>query len=192
MDIRKVVCGLYQENAYIVDGGLIIDPGDDLEAIIRNVVDPKAVLLTHGHFDHMLAAEGLQKKYGIPVYVHEKDAPMLADAGLCAYNAAASALPMPENIEWQAYGSEIYGMMVIHTPGHTGGSVCLYNEKEGVLFSGDTLFMAGYGRTDLPGGDQRALVESLIALLKLPKDTRVLPGHGDETTIGIECRRYGR
>lgn len=192
MDIRKVVCGLLQENAYVVDGGIIIDPGDDFEAIDAAVTSPKAVLLTHGHFDHMLAAEKLQEKYDIPVYVHEEDAPMLSDAGLCVYMPEMSTLPMPQKIRWEAYPEEILGFRVLHTPGHSRGSVCLYNEDDGVLFSGDTMFCAGYGRTDLPGGNERKLVESLLGLLKMPADTRVLPGHGEETTIGIECRRYGR
>jgi hydroxyacylglutathione hydrolase len=192
LDIKRVVCGAYQENAYIVGGDIVIDPGDDLEALVMAAPSPRAVLLTHGHFDHMLAAGELQKKFGVPVYVHEEDAPMLADGTLAAYNAAFANLPMPEGIKWRRYEDEIFGFRVIHTPGHTRGSVCLYSQAEKLLFSGDTLFRAGYGRTDLPGGSDREMYDSLAGLLALPGDTRVLPGHGGETTIGIECRRYGR
>lgn len=192
LDIKRVVCGAYQENAYIVGGDIIIDPGDDLEALLMAAPNPRAILLTHGHFDHMLAAGEIQKKFGVPVYVHEQDGAMLGDGEAAVYDASVARLPMPRDIKWQRYEDEIFGFKVLHTPGHTRGSVCLYNETEGLLFSGDTLFCAGYGRTDLPGGNMREMADSLIGLMALPGNTRVLPGHGGETTIGSECRRYGR
>ena len=192
LDIKRVVCGAYQENAYIVGGDIIIDPGDDLETLLMEAPNPRAILLTHGHFDHMLAAGEIQKKFGVPVYIHEQDGAMLGDAEAAAYDAYAAHLPMPRDIKWQRYEDGIFGFKVLHTPGHTRGSVCLYNEAEGLLFSCDTLFCAGYGRTDLPGGNMREMADSLIGLMALPGNTRVLPGHGGETTIGNECRRYGR
>lgn len=192
LDIKRVVCGAYQENAYIVNGDIVIDPGDDIEALLAVAPAPRAVLLTHGHFDHMLAAGEMQKRFGTPVYIHEADAPMLSDANMCAYDAAVSALPMPEGIKWQKYAGDILGFEIIHTPGHTKGSVCLYSPDENVMFSGDTLFCAGYGRTDLPGGNVREMIDSLKKLLAMPAQTRVYPGHGGETTIGMESRRYGR
>ena len=192
MEIKRVVCGLYQANAYVIDGKYLVDPGDDISALRKVVEKPEAILLTHGHFDHMLGAEPIQKECGAEVYLHEADAGMLTDGRLSAYNPDASVLRQPKEIVRSDYPEEIFGFKVLHTPGHTPGCICLYNEKEGVLFSGDTLFRAGYGRYDLPGGDVNALVNSLNMLLMLPGDTAVYPGHGEKTTIKEECRRYGR
>ena len=192
MKIEKIVCGAYAENAYCVDGALLIDPGDDLPALVRVAGGIKAILLTHGHFDHMLAAEELQKQTGVPVYVHPLDAPMLSDASLSAYNPEVSSLPQPGHIAYTAYPESLFGFRVLHTPGHTPGSVCLYHEEEKVLFSGDTLFRAGFGRTDLAGGSMHQLLSSLRTLLALPRDVKVYPGHGESTTIDEECRRYRR
>lgn len=192
MKIEKIVCGAYAENAYCIDGELLIDPGDDLPALARLAGGIKAILLTHGHFDHMLAAEELQKRTGVPVYVHPLDAPMLSDASLSAYNPEVSSLPQPGHIAYTAYPESLFGFRVLHTPGHTPGSVCLYHEGEKVLFSGDTLFRAGFGRTDLAGGSMHQLLSSLRTLLALPRDVRVYPGHGESTTIDEECRRYRR
>ena len=192
MKIEKIVCGAYAENAYCIDGELLIDPGDDLPTLARLAGGIKAILLTHGHFDHMLAAEELQKRTGVPVYVHPLDAPMLSDASLSAYNPEVSSLPQPGHIACTAYPESLFGFRVLHTPGHTPGSVCLYREEEKVLFSGDTLFQAGFGRTDLAGGSMHQLLSSLQTLLALPRDVRVYPGHGESTTIDEECRRYRR
>ncbi len=192
MKIERIVCGAYAENAYCIDGELLIDPGDDLPTLARIAGGIKAILLTHGHFDHMLAAEELQKRTGVPVYVHPLDAPMLSDASLSAYNPEVSSLPQPGHIACTAYPESLFGFRVLHTPGHTPGSVCLYHEGEKVLFSGDTLFRAGFGRTDLAGGSMHQLLSSLRTLLALPRDVRVYPGHGESTTIDEECRRYRR
>lgn len=192
MKIEKIVCGAYAENAYCIDGELLIDPGDDLPALARLAGGIKAILLTHGHFDHMLAAEKLQERTGVPVYVHPLDTPMLSDASLSAYNPEVSSLPQPGHIAYTAYPESLFGFRVLHTPGHTPGSVCLYHEAEKVLFSGDTLFRAGFGRTDLAGGSMHQLLSSLRTLLALPRDIKVYPGHGESTTIDEECRRYRR
>ena len=192
MKIERIVCGAYAENAYCIDGELLIDPGDDLPTLARIAGGIKAILLTHGHFDHMLAAEELQKRTGVPVYVHPLDAPMLSDASLSAYNPEVSSLPQPGHIACTAYPESLFGFRVLHTPGHTPGSVCLYHEGEKVLFSGDTLFRAGFGRTDLAGGSMHQLLSSLRTLLALPRDIKVYPGHGESTTIDEECRRYRR
>lgn len=192
MKIERIVCGAYAENAYCIDGELLIDPGDDLPTLARIAGGIKAILLTHGHFDHMLAAEELQKRTGVPVYVHPLDAPMLSDASLSAYNPEVSSLPQPGHIACTAYPESLFGFRVLHTPGHTPGSVCLYHEAEKVLFSGDTLFRAGFGRTDLAGGSMHQLLSSLRTLLALPRDIKVYPGHGESTTIDEECRRYRR
>ena len=125
MKIERIVCGAYAENAYCIDGELLIDPGDDLPTLARIAGGIKAILLTHGHFDHMLAAEELQKRTGVPVYVHPLDAPMLSDASLSAYNPEVSSLPQPGHIACTAYPESLFGFRVLHTPGHTPGSVCL-------------------------------------------------------------------
>ena len=117
---------------------------------------------------------------------------MLSDASLSAYNPEVSSLPQPGHIACTAYPESLFGFRVLHTPGHTPGSVCLYREEEKVLFSGDTLFRAGFGRTDLAGGSMHQLLSSLRTLLALPRDVRVYPGHGESTTIDEECRRYRR
>lgn len=191
MEMKRIVCGAYQENAYFLENGLLIDPGDDLNALLA-AGEPKAILLTHGHFDHMLAVGELQKRFGVDVYIHKKDAAMLSDAALSAYDGTVCRLAAPEGVRWTAYGDEVFGLRVLHTPGHTAGSVCLYDEQNGRLFSGDTLFRAGFGRTDLPTGSMHALLGSLRGLLSLPRETVVYPGHGESTTIGAECARYNR
>lgn len=190
-ELKRLVCGAYQENCYIINGELIVDPGDDLAAIKSAAPNPRAILLTHGHFDHMLAAEELQKEFGAEVYVHEADAECLSDPALSLYDPDVSSLPAPHSLRHRVFGDFFENFRVIETPGHTPGSVCLYDEAEGVLLSGDTLFRAGFGRTDLAGGSMSKLISSIRALFQLPAETRVYPGHGEATTIGAERGRYG-
>ncbi len=135
----------------------------------------------------------------MPVLMHEADIPM-AKAMQQQYNLFGirqPAQPFPiENLQSpitrnevnRALAAENYQLQILHTPGHTPGSVCLYWPEEKVLFSGDTLFCMGYGRTDLPGGDMTQLITSLQQLFALPADVRVYPGHGDATTIAAERR----
>lgn len=203
-NIRCIVCGAYQENAYLVcpegrGDAFIIDPGDDLPALRRAVSESgrtlSAILLTHGHFDHMLAAQPLSEETGAPIYIRAEDAVMLEEPDKSAYSPDVSRLAPPDDPETRAYPLmlEICGvkMRVLHTPGHSQGSVCLYDDEGGVLFSGDTLFCEGFGRTDLYGGSRAALRQSLRQLFALPDETKVLCGHGMATTIGVERRRYG-
>ena len=201
--IQKIVCGAYQENAYLLlpdgrDDCVLIDPGDDIMALRRALATSgrrlSAMLLTHGHFDHMLSAQSLQAETDAPVLVHALDRDMLCDASKNAYDAMCSSQPSPAHIETQTYGETVgvCGMKfsVMHTPGHTQGSVCLYDADNATLFSGDTLFCAGFGRVDLFGGSPREMRASLRTLFALPADTRVLPGHGIETTLAHERARY--
>ena len=205
MDIIRVVCGMYEENAYIVkkegnDNLLIIDPGDDLEelrlAIARAGGKPEAIALTHGHFDHTLAAGPLAKEYNCPIYAHPGDLEMLEDEKLNAYNREVSRLPSPKGLKVHLYGEEFeaagIAFKVLNTPGHSEGSVCLYAEEEKVMFSGDTIFRAGFGRMDLAGGSMMSMRNSLRELFDMDHDIKVYPGHGEYTTIGEECGRYRR
>jgi len=202
-DIIRIECGMYQENAYLLcpeegNKALLIDPGDDLNRIKRYLAESGkvlgAILLTHGHFDHMLAADPLKKITGVNVYVHAGDENMLCDARLNAYDPNVSSLPCPKDLEGEILEDcvDLCGIHfeVLHTPGHTPGSVCYYDRENKRLFSGDTLFCAGFGRMDLPGGSAREMRASLKMLFGLPGDVRVYSGHGCETTIADECGRY--
>ena len=201
IQIQSVMCGMICENAWIVgvdgrDDCVVVDPGDEYPKLLRALAGRRvgAILLTHGHFDHIRAAGPMAEAFDAPVYVGAEDVEMLNDPGLNGLETllgktsmpgpALNAVPFGERLS--ACGLEF---QVLPTPGHSRGSVCLYLPEEKALFSGDTLFEEGYGRTDLYGGDIRALGNSLRALFALPEDVRVYPGHGDETTIGVERAR---
>ena len=177
---------------------LLVDPAAEADAIIKKITDmgavPVGILLTHGHFDHMLSAQPLSTVTGAPVYVHEQDQKMLCDAHLNAYSPMAARQSCPSDFEADELEDAIQvagiRFQVLHTPGHTQGSVCFYDAENAVLFSGDPLFCAGFGRMDLPGGSPAQMRQSLRQLFDLPGDTRVLCGHGDETTIASERARY--
>lgn len=202
VDIRAVSCGMIQENAYIVRAEgrgdcVVVDPGDDYPKLKRALGDLRvaAILLTHGHFDHILAVGAMAAETGAPVYVHPDDAQMLNDAGKNGYLDLMDGAAMPgPAVDALALGERLNaaGMdfEVLHTPGHSRGSVCLYLPGEGALFSGDTLFCCGYGRLDLHGGSSADMARSLKALFALPGGVRVYPGHGGATTIGEERARY--
>ena len=189
--IRVLSTGSFEENASIVslDGtsAWIIDPGADAGRIVaeleKNSLSCRGILLTHAHFDHISAIPLLLEKFpGVKVYVHAEDALMFGHE----WNQMPPEYPVtprPENLvesDWPE------AFQVLETPGHTRGSVCFYLKEQGVLFSGDTLFAGSVGRTDFPGGSFTALRRSLESLKKLAPETRVIPGHGPETTIGRE------
>lgn len=186
MQIFTLPLGAYQTNTYIVANNgrcVIIDPGYEPETIHRflesNGLTADAIFLTHGHFDHVGGVKALVEKLGCPVYIH------------------ASELSMPEAMTaGPLYYTHTYGegdrvkkaglsFRVLHTPGHTPGSVCLIAED--ACFSGDTLFYGSCGRTDLPGGDWATIRRSLNRLAQL-NDLAVYPGHGESTTLAAEKR----
>jgi glyoxylase-like metal-dependent hydrolase (beta-lactamase superfamily II) len=187
----------------------LIDPGGSSAYIISLLKQlnlyPRHILLTHGHFDHLTALPDLAAAFTpAPVIaVHRADASCLGPKAQEVHRASFAALgdasyvdslwkPMPPADRLLGAGDRIGPFTVIHTPGHTPGSVCYYDEDAGALFSGDTLFKDSYGRTDLPGGNRTALVKSLTLLLSMDSDITVCPGHGPATTIGKESRANSR
>lgn len=200
MEVKRLVLGIVRTNCYILyhetaKKAVVIDPAADSRRIIEELtameVSLQAVLLTHGHFDHMLAADSLRKEYHVPVCVLCEDAKLLQSPRL---NCSELFLHMSYGIgadEELADGQRLSyldgALKVIATPGHTAGSCCYYAEEEKLLFSGDTLFQGSVGRTDLPTGQASQLPVSIKEkLFVLPEDTLVLSGHGEETTIGEE------
>ena len=205
MRIQPIAEGAFSTNTYIVygydgDGCILIDapfPYEGPEGFISaNGLRPQALLLTHGHFDHIFGIPAIRKAYpDIRIYIAEEDMHYLENNAeesmmmasmldpITANSLAADHLQMPDDI--LTYGNECMGFSILRTPGHTSGSVCIYSEKEKILFSGDTLFMYGVGRTDL-GGNSMELSASLKKLMALPGDTVVLPGHGMSTSIERE------
>ena len=189
--------GMLQANCVILsdDNGhrMVVDPGDDAERLLAylqelgGVVD--MVLLTHAHFDHMLAAREIVEATGATLMLHELDAPALSDASLSLLPPSRRAYaPRADRLlrEGDTVTAGALSLTVLHTPGHTPGSCCYYGD--GVLIAGDTLFEDSVGRTDLPGGCTADMLKSLRRLAELPPTVRVIPGHGGETTIGRECR----
>jgi hydroxyacylglutathione hydrolase len=173
----------------------IIDPGGNADIILAAAnemgVQVKVLLHTHGHFDHVMATREVAEATGAPVAIHEKDRPLYENLPRqgSIFGFSADEPPKPRQVlaggETIAVGK--LSARVIHTPGHTPGSVGYYFEADGILFSGDTLFAESIGRTDLPGGSYPAIVKSIqTKLYVLPPDTRVIPGHGAETSIGHE------
>lgn len=194
--IQVVHVGFYSMNCYLVSNPetnelFIVDPGDDPERIIAAIGTraPAAILLTHGHFDHIGACDALCGKYKLPLYLHEADVPLLTDPranassslGGEAVMVRAVPIPVRDGQKLTLAGMEV---SVLSTPGHTAGSICyLLPEGQG-LFCGDTLFAGGYGRTDLPGGSFLELKASLRKLFVLSPRQPAYPGHGDATTTG--------
>lgn len=197
LTIHRVVTGRWRENCYVAhdeDGdAVIIDPGAD-EAAIHGYIDElalhvKAILLTHGHFDHIGAVAPLRERYGVPSLLHEHDHKLVRRANL--YRTIFDAdepieIPSVDSLpaDWEPFTIDQLAIEAIHTPGHTPGGVCY---RIGVdLFSGDTFHRGRVGRTDLPGGNAEQLSDSIGRLRALAPEIRVHPGHGASTTIGAE------
>ena len=201
LELQKCIVGSVSTNCYLLKNKetgemLIIDPGDNAGKIEQKILEmqgkPMAILLTHGHFDHILAAEEIKKKYNIPIYADQKEEKTLQDAriNLTAYQGNGYTLKAYVYLtDLQVEELAGFSVQMIETPGHTAGSCCYYLKDEDVLFSGDTVFCGSVGRTDFPGSSSAAIVNSLHRLLDaLPDETEVYPGHDVSTTIGYEKR----
>lgn len=199
LKVHGVVVGVFQENCWVIGSGrtreaIVIDPGDEPETILALAkemgLNVKLIVASHAHLDHIMGARGVHDETAAPFRLHP------ADYELARQMPASAARflgheppPAPEPSTPLNDGDtvEVDGLQlrVIHTPGHTPGSVSFYGD--GLLFSGDTLFRGSIGRTDLPGGDYGQIMQSIISrLLPLPDETIVLPGHMQETRIGHE------
>lgn len=196
MERLTIEVGSYEVNCSILsDAGRawIVDPGSEGERIVgllaKKGLVPAAILLTHAHFDHISGIPALQKAFpGLPVYVHPGDVPMFGHP-FNQMGGEYASIGVPANIRDVAdLPAALPGVQVLHTPGHTPGGVCYFFAAEKLLLSGDTLFAGSVGRTDFPGGSMARMMDSLQALMKLPDDTLVIPGHGGHTTIGDEKR----
>lgn len=202
MRLGQMIVGNVSTNCYFVENEethdlILIDPGDrpfDIQNRIEDMgCNPVAILLTHGHFDHILAVNALKDLYPqIKVYACTAEKDLLETPAM----NCSSMIGRTCSVEADVYVTDMeqlnlagMNIQVIKTPGHTKGCCCYYLQEENVLFSGDTLFEGSIGRTDLPTGNMGELLESLKKLLStLPEDVDVFPGHGDSTTIGHEKR----
>lgn len=174
---------------------IMIDPGDEIADILarlaRHRLTLRQIIVTHAHIDHIGGAAQLKRVTGAPVLFHQADLPILA---MMEVQAGWLGIETPEQVTLDQSADDglragIAGLEaeVIHTPGHTPGSICLHFPKQELLLAGDTLFAGTVGRTDLPGGDTRTLLHSLhTRLLPLPENTLIVPGHGQETVMGEE------
>lgn len=200
MNIKSMSLGPLGTNCYIVSKGqrsLIIDPGGEASKVIDYLTDKglsaEAILLTHAHFDHIGAVEDLRKHYEIDVYLHKEEASWLENPALngsLAFIGNEIKTKLPDHY-LQAGKLEIGSFVpeILHTPGHSPGSVSFLFREQSMVISGDVLFQQGIGRTDLSGGDINQLEESIRNnLYKLPDSFEVYPGHGPKTKIGSEKR----
>ncbi|MBN1393017.1 MAG: MBL fold metallo-hydrolase [Sedimentisphaerales bacterium] len=202
MKIDCLVLGAFETNCYVLRANekvkdcLVIDTGlvaEELVDFIRaHRLNPVAVVLTHGHVDHIAGLVALRHHYPcIKVYIHKLDAEMLTgEKDNLSYMAGLSFSSAPADFlleEGDTIEQANIKLHVLHTPGHTQGGICLYSKDDGIAFVGDTLFADSIGRTDMPGGSGTQLINSIKQkLCTLPDETIVYPGHGPQTTIGQE------
>jgi len=174
---------------------LVVDPGDDISRIVatlaRHQLTLKQIVVTHAHIDHIAGAQQLKRLTGAPILYNQLDLPLVKmmdlQAGWLGIATPEVAPPDANLADNQTVSIAGLSATVLHTPGHTQGSSCLYLPNQKLLIAGDTLFAGSVGRTDLPGGNTKQLIQSVNdRLLTLPDETKVLPGHGPATSIGEE------
>lgn len=200
MEIKRFVSNLLSENVYLLSYDkdcIMIDPGGDVEEVLeyieKNTLKLQAILITHGHYDHIASLNKILKKYSIPIYIGKEDKEKLFDFNLSLsafIDGKEYSLDKSAKIIEVTEGMKLFNFVVLHTPGHTSGSVCYYAEEENCIFTGDTLFKMAIGRVDFPTGDSRQMRDSLNRLFKLNENIVVYPGHGESTTIGEEYLNY--
>lgn len=196
---EHLVVGPLQCNCYIVGDpstreAIVIDPGDDADRLAESLsmkdLTVTAIVATHAHFDHIVAAERLRSLTGAPFYLHAEDKPLLAWMQESGRLFLGMDLPSPPEVDTEAREGDrlmagSVGLEVVHTPGHSPGSITLVGDT--AVFSGDTLFAGSIGRTDLPGGDMHALLDAVRdKLFRLDVTLPVYPGHGPPTTLAAE------
>jgi hydroxyacylglutathione hydrolase len=202
MKIDRLVLGMYETNCYVLRDNevsnqcLIIDAGLQAKPLIdflrEQELDPIAVVLTHGHIDHIAGVQMLRANFPkIRVHIHKLDAEMLtgAPSNLSLMHGVPFSTDPADVLVEEGSTIEQAGMKlkVLHTPGHTPGGICLYARDDGIVFTDDALFADSIGRTDFPGGDTAELLQSIKArILALPGQTKVYPGHGPATTVAQE------
>ena len=201
LEVRGVVVGLFRENCWVIGSrqrgeACVIDPGDEPDQILALARDMGVritrIVASHAHLDHILAAQAIVDATGADFLMHASDVPIadnLQASARTLLNRDVSPAPRATGHPVDGQDIEVAGvtLRVVHTPGHTPGSISLYAADAQLLFSGDTLFRESIGRTDLPGGDTPTIVRSIRErLYRLPPETRVLPGHMQETTIAHE------
>ena len=199
IEIKSMTLGMVATNCYLIINketkeAILVDPADNALRI-SNVIEEngctlKAILLTHGHFDHIMALNDLKKKYNVPVYAHEEEEDVLKQSSLNMSGMVGQIYTTQADI-YVKDGEHLklagLDVIVLHTPGHTKGGACYYFPEEKVLMSGDTLFHCSIGRTDFPTGSMSQLVRSVEEqLFVLPDDVQVYPGHDSVTSIGYE------
>lgn len=201
-ELETVIVGPLEVNCYILWDGqtrdaYVIDPGGDAGKVCKTIerlkLNVKHIINTHGHFDHVGADGELKAIFAAPIAIHSEDAELMSEAHEHGVFFGATISPQPKPDVLLEDGAELKAggltLTVIHTPGHTRGGVCLYEKTEGLLFTGDTLFAGSIGRTDLGGGSFNVLMSSIRErILPLGDEVTVLPGHGPESTIGVERR----
>jgi len=208
-NLTRLVVGAIATNCWIypLDEGqaAIIDPGDEADEIISALkslsLSPKYILLTHGHFDHIAAVPRLAEAFGgqkPQIAIHRLDAEYLGGGAYASHSISMKTAmgntsfldalwnDMPPADILLEEGSAIGPFTVLHLPGHTQGSCAFWDKEAGILFTGDTLFADGWGRTDLPGGSEEQIIASLRRLLAMDENIEVFPGHGASSTIGRE------
>jgi glyoxylase-like metal-dependent hydrolase (beta-lactamase superfamily II) len=198
--IKCIAVGQLWTNSYIVwdaDSmeGILVDPGDEGDRLIReikkNEIILKQIIITHGHFDHLKDAAYVSAELKVPVLASKAELPIIKHVSEQATLFGFPPIKPPEINVYLEQGSSInvgsYTFKVLSTPGHSPGSITLYNSSEGIAIVGDLIFFESIGRTDIPGGDYNTLIQSIKKhILTMSDNTRLLPGHGEETTVGHE------
>jgi hydroxyacylglutathione hydrolase len=195
--IHALMVGRLQTNCYIIQSraeAIVVDPGDESERILRFIKDinttPTRIIATHTHFDHVLGVDGVRKATKAPFLIHPDDLKMLQSMQSRVRQIMGFEVPPPPKVDGYLKDGDLLRVgdetiRVLHTPGHSPGSISLAGE--GYVLTGDALFNQSIGRTDLPGGDLKTLINSIRErLFKLDDENIVYPGHGPETTIGDE------